>query len=409
MATGDIRIDSLLALPRNSLATNLPLGRAIEITYSFSGYSTAQVSAVTSMLAEVSTLVGVNFRQVDNGALLVYGYKSDGPTLADGSTGSGSMQLKTDGTGAIAWLNPKVAEMQNLDSGYGRQVALHETAHALGLKHPGEYSGNDSGPYLPDELATANHTIMAYNGGSTEHLGDFDILALQYLYGAAGPATQAPLTLISVDAASTSGSYFNDLFTLDISNITSSVRVTGLTGIDQLQVNLASSETFFQGKELDQVIYKKADGTYAGIFLDSVERIQFTDRTLGLDIDGNAGQAYRLYKAAFDRVPDKGGLGYWIGELDGGATLLEIAAKFITSAESIKINGANPTNLAFAKSMYQHVLGRAPDQGGLAWWVDQLDSNTRTRSDVLVGFSESSENQIALTGQTQSGIEFLPA
>ena len=108
MATGDIRIDSLLALPRNSLATNLPLGRAIEITYSFSGYSTAQVSAVTSMLAEVSTLVGVNFRQVDNGALLVYGYKSDGPTLADGSPGSGSMQLKTDGTGAIAWLNPKV-------------------------------------------------------------------------------------------------------------------------------------------------------------------------------------------------------------------------------------------------------------------------------------------------------------
>ena len=36
-----------------------------------------------------------------------------------------------------------------------------------------------------------------------------------------------------------------------------------------------------------------------------VQRINFADKELAFDIDGNAGQAYRLYQAAFDRVPDK--------------------------------------------------------------------------------------------------------
>jgi hypothetical protein len=41
-------------------------------------------------------------------------------------------------------------------------------------------------------------------------------------------------------------------------------------------------------------------------------------RAVALDVDGAAGQAYRLYQAAFDRAPDKNGLGYWInGWIDG--------------------------------------------------------------------------------------------
>lgn len=408
MATGDIRIDSLLALPRNSLASPLLLGKAVQFTYSFSGYSAAQASAITAMLAEVSTLIGVSFRQVDQGGLLAYGFQSDGPTLADGSPNSGSMEIKADGTGAMVWLNPAMPAMQNLASGYGRQVAIHETAHALGLKHPGQYSSYDTGPYLPAELATANHTIMAYNGGSTEHLGDFDILALQYLYGAPGPTSQTALALVEVNAVNTPGTYFNDLFTLDVSKMTMSVRAIGLTGVDELKVNLASTETFFQAGGLKQINYKKADGNYAGIFLDSVERIKFTDKSLALDIDGNAGQAYRLYKAAFDRAPDKAGLGFWIDQMDRGASLSTVAAGFVASNEFITLNGSNPASAELTASLYQHVLGRSPDQVGLSYWIGKLDSGAMSRAEVLMGFSESSENQIAVSGQTQNGIEYTP-
>lgn len=48
----------------------------------------------------------------------------------------------------------------------------------------------------------------------------------------------------------------------------------------------------------------------------NISRIQFTDKTIALDINGNAGQAYRVYQAAFDRKPDNGGLKYWIDVMD---------------------------------------------------------------------------------------------
>ena len=218
---------------------------------------------------------------------------------------------------------------------------------------------------------------------------------------------QTSQTLVSVSLGYNSGTYFNDLFTLDVSKVTSSVSIAGLTGVDKIQVNLASNDTFFQGSGLDQVIYKQADGNYAGIFLYSVERIQFTDRTLALDIEGNAGQAYRLYKAAFDRTPDIEGLSFWLKQIDKGASLESVAAGFVSSQEFQNTNGASPTNLQLVSSLYQHILDRAPDQSGLDFWTRQLDTNSLSKSNLLVSFSESNENKIALTGQVAAGIEYI--
>lgn len=417
MATGDIRIDALVEASRQSLATNHKIGTGAVITYSFlvstpdgpsvydfRSLDAIQKSAITAMLAEVASLTGVVFKEVSDSSLLQYGSYSGRPGVPSGP--DNKAESMTDQSGSVVWLNWNVPEISDLGSGYGRQLVLHETAHALGLKHPEAYSGFDSGPFLPEEMATAAHTIMAYNGGNTEHLGDYDLLALQYLWGNHGdqpPESNA----LTVSSTNTTGSFFNDTFHLDITSLGSSVRVNGLAGIDSLNISADSASAKIDSG-LQQITYTKADGSYVGVFLDGVERIKFTDKTVAIDIEGNAGQAYRLYKAAFDRVPDKGGLGYWIKELDSGASLLEVAAKFITTPEFTSINGATPTNLEFATSMYQHVLGRAPDQGGLTWWVDQLDTGARSKSDVLVGFSESSENQIALSGQVQAGIEYLP-
>jgi CARDB/Bacterial pre-peptidase C-terminal domain len=72
---------------------------------------------------------------------------------------------------------------------HGYMTLLHETLHALGLKHPGNYDvgGNGTeGPYLLPANDNTSNTIMSYNtlGSSPITPMEYDIRALQYLYGA---------------------------------------------------------------------------------------------------------------------------------------------------------------------------------------------------------------------------------
>jgi uncharacterized delta-60 repeat protein len=139
-----------------------------------------------------------------------------------------------------------------------------------------------------------------------------------------------------------------------------------------------------------------------------VERLAFNDGTqVALDIAGNAGQAYRLYQAAFDRVPDGGGLSFWIHELDAGRALEWVAALFAESREFAAAYGPLD-NKQFVTQLYSNVLHRAPDGGGLAFWQGVLDGGEHTRAWVLAGFSESQENQVNVIGVIEHGIGFTP-
>jgi hypothetical protein len=140
--------------------------------------------------------------------------------------------------------------------------------------------------------------------------------------------------------------------------------------------------------------------------LSNVERIQFSDGMVALDVNGTAGEAYRLYQAAFDRTPDKAGLGYWIAAMDKGMTLTQAAAGFSGSAEFANLYGAHATDTQFVQALYQNVLHRAGDGAGADFWMHALASST-TRADVLANFSESAENQAQVIGSIQNGIDYL--
>jgi hypothetical protein len=139
--------------------------------------------------------------------------------------------------------------------------------------------------------------------------------------------------------------------------------------------------------------------TVDGTTLSNVERLVFNDWTFALDDEGAAGQTYRLYQAAFARTPDYAGLGHNTRLVDGGLTLKDMANAFINSAEFIQTYGANTSDTTFVTLFYNNVLGRAPDDAGLSGWLDRLSSGSYDRADVLIGFSESAENQ-TLVGQT---------
>jgi serralysin len=138
-----------------------------------------------------------------------------------------------------------------------------------------------------------------------------------------------------------------------------------------------------------------------------VERYVFDDGALAFDLTGSAGQAYRLYAAAFDRKPDVGGLSFWIGAMDSGQPLINVATQFTKSDEFTAMYGATHTPDEFLTKLYEHILHRAPDAGGYAFWLNALNHDI-SEGEVLANFGESGENQAQVIAQIQDGIWYTP-
>ncbi len=123
-------------------------------------------------------------------------------------------------------------------------------------------------------------------------------------------------------------------------------------------------------------------------FSESPEFVTATDPEL------HAGQVYRLYGATLARQPDAGGFVYWSDAMDSGLSVNAVAVGFVNSTEfqATQATYGALTNSQFVTLLYNNVLHRAPDAGGFASWVDQLNSGT-SRTSVVTGFSESAEYQ----------------
>ena len=137
--------------------------------------------------------------------------------------------------------------------------------------------------------------------------------------------------------------------------------------------------------------------------LHQVERLHFADANMALDIDGIGGQAYRIYQAAFNRTPDRAGLGFWIGVMDGGVSLDQVAAGFINSDEYRTVYASGLSNTALVSKYYDNVLHRPAEQAGIDFWVGVLDDHRASTAAVLAGISESAENVANLVGVIGNG------
>lgn len=200
-----------------------------------------------------------------------------------------------------------------------------------------------------------------------------------------------------------SGTDGNDVFSTIAANST----VFGGNGLDTLSFNDVTPGDISISREADKSSYAMlADktGKNGTLELYSVERILFSSENkhmaLDTDVGQNAGMAYRIYKAAFNRTPDTAGLSYWIGQIDAGMGLVQVAQGFMTSTDEFRnLYGSNPTVSQFVDRLYYNVLGRAGESSGVAYWEWQLNSGAQSMAQVLVGFSESAEN-VSVVGNT---------
>ncbi|MFT6674403.1 MAG: hypothetical protein ACJAVM_000574 [Sulfitobacter sp.] len=184
--------------------------------------------------------------------------------------------------------------------------------------------------------------------------------------------------------------------------------VDGGNGFDRLQIETLHEAGCIMKQDDGSLHFNGPEGGDT-ITLANIERVDFEDGTLAYDSEGLAGQAYRLYQASFDRVPDVEGLGFWIKTLDSGVVnLLETAGYFITSQEFGTAYGENAglSDTRFLDLLYANVLDRSPDQAGYDFWSAQQDNGV-SRAQMLVCFSESQELKTTLSPIIDDGIWYV--
>ncbi|MBW4474344.1 MAG: M10 family metallopeptidase C-terminal domain-containing protein, partial [Stenomitos rutilans HA7619-LM2] len=198
-ASGNSYIDALLNTRYAYWNTSQNGG---SITYSFYR-STAGAYGGTETVSEVSDAIKANVRQIL--ATLESFIKVSFVEVEDTASSCGVLRYMfsngpdyayayypASGIGGDVHLSSSYESDSNnrFSGGYGTHgymSLIHETCHALGLKHPGNYngSGTGTGPFLAGGDDNTTNSLMSYNfaGNSAITLMPYDIQALQYLYG----------------------------------------------------------------------------------------------------------------------------------------------------------------------------------------------------------------------------------
>lgn len=293
-------------------------------------------------------------------------------------------------------------DLANLSVWYG-DIPVASEHHIRVANGPYEQNYYGTFVYYDDELAggTVNSADAYVNGVRLFSVEGLQVPALTAEYYIDSGNVQGLLSEMFSGDDVFSGSPGNDTFI----GTTGNDRYLGGAGIDYL--NLVGNKSAYSLQQSSEGFQLKTVYTGATDVLVGVERVMFSDASVALDLEGNAGSAYRLYEAALNRKPDLGGLGYWIARLDHGASLTEAANGFIQSHEFAQRYGAANSNEEFLALLYQNVLDRSPDPAGSQYWLANMDHGMQ-RAELLLGFSESNENRIAISGAIEQGIEYLP-
>lgn len=193
-----------------------------------------------------------------------------------------------------------------------------------------------------------------------------------------------------------------------IAMLAGSKAVDGGAGIDTAVFSGASADYTIAQKTWGFTVTSKSTGEVDALY--NVERLQFNDGFKAIDIDGAAGEIFRLYQAVFDREPDLVGMGYWLGRMESGSSLMQLANEFMVikapdgTVEFETLYGKNLSNEQFVVELYDNVLNRGPDAAGKAYWVGQIEVHSRAQ--ILMGFSESAENQANVIELIAQGIDY---
>ena len=454
LRSGYSEIDSLIFDPDTIVNWNMKISddeNLIRYTYELSqdippnymevqNFNEEQKQYTDSALSYIDRVTGLNHQREDDPSqadLLFYN-----ANLSEGTSGmsEASIGWTVNGrTGEIGESSIRSFLFMDSDAdmtsgGYGPgtywyETLLHELGHSLGLVHPHE------GISLSNSLDKTSVTLMSYNseGGPYSYFQPLDVQALHFIYGGDGIGgqfgsySQTPATETNPNPSylvySNLEEFYPDAMGVTTNTETASSSEDSVPAIANTSANemfsASDGDTIFVIGNLNyEEITISRIGTNGDIWsvsssllgtdsLENYTRISFGNGTLALDIDQGqtAGQCYRLYQAAFARTPDIAGVAYHINDMESnGLTIQQIASNFMASPEFKNMYGDNPSDNVYINALYQNVLGRGASTEEVAYYQDHFDKGIWSRPQVMINFAESPENINLVSPQIENGI-----
>lgn len=183
----------------------------------------------------------------------------------------------------------------------------------------------------------------------------------------------------------------------------------GEEGIDAAIYGSQSAD-YNLARQSDEVwLIKQLNGGPDGAdIIAGIERIQFSDQWLALDLSGNGGLTAKTLGAVFgpEALSNQTFAGIGLNLLDDGMRYDAFMQLAINAAL-----GTDATNhTAVVNLLYENVVGVAPFAADQAFYVDLLDTDVHTVSSIGIFAADTVLNQenIDLVGLSQTGLVYLP-
>lgn len=177
----------------------------------------------------------------------------------------------------------------------------------------------------------------------------------------------------------------------------------GLAGIDTA-VLAQPRATYTLTKSAAGFVVTSNDGRSSHELV-NVERLQFADGKLALDVSGNAGEVAKILGAVFGpaQVGNATYAGIGLSLADGGMSY-EALMQLALDAQL----GAGASNTAVVQLLYTNVVGVAPPPADLANFTALLDKHTYTPATLGILAAETDLNlaHIGLVGLLQTGMVY---
>ena len=187
-------------------------------------------------------------------------------------------------------------------------------------------------------------------------------------------------------------------------------RVDGGLGIDTCiyDVSLASSQVVRNSDgSFKVVVQNKAATPSLNVSTDTltnVERLQFTNTSVAIDLNGNAGTVVKILGAVFGKqtVANKNYVGIGLHFLDSGWSYDNLAGLALDAA------GAK-TNDQIVNLLWTNVIGTKPTAADKQPFIALLDNGMSAGALAhLAADTSFNTTNINLVGLAQTGIEYIP-